>query len=484
MAVPKGISQIDETLWEIPANRQRGMMVPGRIYANQRLLESMDPGVFDQVANVASLPGIVGWSFCMPDGHQGYGFPIGGLAAFDAATGIISPGGIGFDINCGMRLLRTGLMLQEVRPRIRQLIDRLSARVPAGAGAHGSLRLSREDFREVCERGSQWCVEHGYGWAEDLELTEDEGRTEGADFSAVSPRAMERGLNQVGTLGSGNHYLEIQFVSRDNIFDKKAAETFGISSPDQVLVMFHCGSRGFGHQVATDFLRDFTRDAPARGMPARETGLACAPFRSKLGLAYYAAMSCAVNVSYANRQIILHTVREVFADVFHRDPRDLGMRMVYDVSHNTARLERHSVGGKSMELLVHRKGATRALPAGSAGLPERYRSMGQPVIIGGSMETGSWLLAATPGSVECFCTSAHGSGRTMSRGEAKRRFNGSSIRADLEGRGIYVRAASTAGLAEESGGAYKDIDEITSVTEAAGISRRVAKLLPIGNLKG
>lgn len=484
MAVPKGIRQIEETLWEIPASREAGMRVPARIVADRQLLDEMDEGVFLQVANVATLPGIVGYSFCMPDGHSGYGFPIGGLAAFDPEEGVISPGGIGFDINCGMRMARTGLTREEVVPRLRELVDKLAARVPAGAGAHGFLRLGADDFREIASRGAEWCIAHGYGWEEDLAVTENRGRAEGADPEKVSARAVERGVNQIGTLGSGNHYLEIQFAPAGSVVDPAAAKAFGITLADQVVVMFHCGSRGFGHQVATDYLQSFTRAAGKHRIVLPDRGLACAPFRSREGRDYFAAMNCAINVSYANRQVIMHRIREVFSEVFHRDPRDLGLEMVCDVSHNTAQLERHAVDGRARELLVHRKGATRALAPGDPELPSRWRATGQPVIIGGSMETGSWLLAGAAGSSACFSTTAHGSGRTMSRGEARRRFAGGRLRADLESRGIYVRAASLQGLAEEAGAAYKDIDRVAGVAERAGISTRVAKLVPLGNVKG
>jgi tRNA-splicing ligase RtcB len=484
MAAPADLNRVSDTLWELPTSHRAGMRVSARIIADEGLLASMDQGVFAQAAAVATLPGIVGHAWCMPDGHWGYGFPVGGTAAFDPETGIISPGGIGFDINCGVRLVRTSLSWEEVQPRIGELADLLERLVPAGVGSRGSLTLSREEFRRVAVQGAAWSVERGFGWPEDLELTENGGRAGDADPSAVSARAVERGLDQVGTLGSGNHFLEIQVSREADRADADLARAFGIDVPDQVMVMFHTGSRGFGHQVATDFIAAFA-GAMARyhiGVPDRS--LACAPFASKEGQAYFAAMRCAINLSYANRQLILHRIREAFAEVFHRDPRELGMHMVFDVSHNTAQLEQHQVGGRPTMLLVHRKGATRALGPGDVRLPERYREAGQPVIIGGSMSTGSWLLAGADGSQETFSTTAHGSGRSMSRGEAKRRFDGRRLRRDLEARGIVVRAASSSGLAEEAGEAYKDIDAVAAVTERAGLSRRVAKLLPVGCIKG
>jgi tRNA-splicing ligase RtcB len=478
MAAPSDIRKVSDTLWELPSTHRQGMRVPARIVADEALLAAMDPGVFAQAAAVATLPGIVGHSWCMPDGHWGYGFPVGGMAAFDPDTGVISPGGIGFDINCGVRLVRTSLSWEEVEPRIGELMDLLARLVPAGVGARGSLTLSREEFRRVAVEGAAWCLERGFGWPEDLESTENGGRADGADPAAVSSRAVERGLQQVGTLGSGNHYLEIQVAHEADRPDPGVARAFGIDLPDQVVVMLHCGSRGFGHQVATDYIAAFAGSAMQRHrITVPDRGLACAPFRSREGQAYYAAMRCAVNLSYANRQLIMHRVREAFAEVFHRDPRDLGMSMVYDVSHNTAQLEQHEVDGRQATLLVHRKGATRSLGLG-------YRAFGQPVFLGGSMQTGSWLMAGAAGSRVAFNTTAHGSGRLMSRGEAKRRFDGRRLRRELGEQGIAVRAASSSGLAEEAGEAYKDIDAVAEVTERAGLSRRVAKLVPIGCIKG
>lgn len=485
MTPPSALKKISETVWELPRSYKEGMLVPARIFGTEKLINQMDAGVFDQVTNVACLPGIVNYAMCMPDGHWGYGFPIGGTAAMDPDEGVISPGGIGFDINCGMRLVITNLTLDEVEPRLHQLVDQLFRRVPAGVGSHGFVKLSHDEFCRVAEEGSRWCLSHGYAWPEDLEMTEEAGCFSGADASKVSVRAVERGFNQLGTLGSGNHYLEIQVARPENILDADTARRFGIVLPNQVVVMFHCGSRGFGHQIATDYLQVFLAVMKRKyGIEVNDRELACAPFQSPEGQAYFAAMKCAVNMAFANRQLILHRIREVFSDIFARDPRDLGLTMAYDVAHNTAKLEKHMVNDQRRELLVHRKGATRALGPGTEGLPACYRETGQPVIIGGSMETGSYLLAGVESGKVSFYTTAHGSGRTMSRHQAKKQFRGEKLQRDLENRGIYVRSVTWGGLAEEAGLAYKNIDEVVEATELAGLSRRVVKLVPVGNVKG
>ncbi len=485
MALPKEAHRISDTVWEIPVSYKPGMRVPARIYATQKLALEMDEGVTDQITNVATLPGILKYAYCMPDGHWGYGFPIGGVAAMDSRNGVISPGGIGFDVNCGMRLVLTNLCYEEVKPHLRELVDKLFARVPAGVGVSGFVRLSKDEFRHVVEQGARWCVRSGYGWAEDLDRTEERGCIQGADAGKISQRAVDRGYNQIGTLGSGNHYLEIQVAKPEHVFDSKLAETFGITIPNQIVVMFHCGSRGFGHQVATDYLQLFLKVMETKyRIRILDRELACAPFHSQEGQDYFAAMKCAINMSFANRQVIAHRIREVFSEVFRKDPKDLGLHQVYDVAHNTAKLEKHRIDGEFREVLVHRKGATRAFGPAMEGLPEIYRDAGQPVIIGGSMETGSYLLAGVENGHQSFFTTAHGSGRTMSRAAAKKRFNGRQLQQDMEARGIYVRAAGYAGLAEEAGPAYKDIDAVIEVTELAGISRRVARLTPVGNVKG
>jgi tRNA-splicing ligase RtcB len=479
------IRQIADATWEVPATWMPGMRVPIRIFATPALLQDMDDAVFQQAANVACLPGIVGASYVMPDAHWGYGFPIGGVAAMDPDEGVISPGGIGFDINCGMRLVLTDLTVDEVRPRLPELVDALADRVPAGVGCKGFVSLSKSEFTQVLREGARWAVRNGYGTAEDLARTEEGGCFPGADPDAVSARAVERGHHQIGTLGSGNHYLEVQVARPEHVVDAALAAQLGLTRPHQVAVMFHCGSRGFGHQVATDYLQVFLDVmTPKYRIPVLDRELACAPFRSPEGQRYYAAMCCAANMSFANRQVILHRVREVFEAVFRRSPAALNLRMVYDIAHNTAKLETHAVDGRRRRLLVHRKGATRAFAPGAAGLPPEYARCGQPVIIGGSMETGSYLLTGTGGGAASFCSTAHGSGRTMSRTRAKKLYRGRDLQRSMEARGIYVRTASYAGLAEEAGGAYKDIDEVAEATERAGLSHRVVRFTPIGNVKG
>ncbi|MFQ5929974.1 MAG: RtcB family protein [Acidobacteriota bacterium] len=480
------IERISDTVWELPVSYKEGMRVPARIYGTEKLIREMDEAVYDQITNVATLPGITKYALCMPDGHWGYGFPIGGVAAMDVNEGgVISPGGIGFDINCGMRLLTSNLTYNEVKPHIRELVDLLYQQVPAGVGSTGFLKISKREFRAVVEQGARWCVRNGYGWKEDLELTEESGCIEGADTSKISDKAVDRGFKQIGTLGSGNHYLEIQVAHRENIFDEKLAEVFGITVPGQVVIMFHCGSRGFGHQVATDYLQIFLRVMESKyGIRILDRELACAPFDSTEGRDYFAGMKCGINMSFANRQVILHRIREVFSKVFGRSAEDLGMHMVYDVAHNTAKLECHKVDGREKQLLVHRKGSTRAFGPGMGGVPESYKTVGQPVIIGGSMETGSYLLVGTPGGAETFFSTAHGSGRTMSRTKARKRWRGEKLQREMEARGIYVRSTSWRGLAEEAGGAYKDIDEVIEASELAGISKRVVRFTPIGNVKG
>ncbi len=476
--------KVRENVWDIPVSFKPGMKVPGRIFASDKLMKDMDEQVFEQLTNVACLPGIMKFAYCMPDAHSGYGFPIGGVAGFDPdKDGIISPGGIGFDINCGMRLVTTNLTEKDVKPKIKELVDTLFNRVPAGVGCKGFLSPSQSEFKEVMSAGSKWCIEQGYGWKKDLEYTEDYGCFDWADASKVSDKAIKRGITQLGTLGSGNHYLEVQVAEK--IFDEKTAKKFGITSPDQICVMVHCGSRGFGHQIASEYLSLFLKKMKDYKITVRDRELSCAPFNSKEGQDYFKAMACAANMAFANRQVILHRIRNCFEKVFNTPAEDLAMNQVYDVAHNTAKIEEHLVDGKKKKLVVHRKGATRCFGPSRKELAGVFRETGQPVIVGGSMETGSFLLTGTDKALEeTWGSTAHGSGRTMSRSKAKRMVRGEELQKEMEKRGIYVKTVSFSGLAEEAGFAYKPISEVVDVMHKLGISKKVVGFRPIGNVKG
>ncbi|MFZ2054731.1 MAG: RtcB family protein [Candidatus Aminicenantales bacterium] len=464
-------------VWEIPPHGE--MKVPATIYASSRLLESVRNDLtLQQARNVACLPGIQRMSYVMPDGHQGYGFPIGGVAAFDLDQGIISPGGVGYDINCGVRLLRTDFSERDIAAKRKELLAEIFKEVPAGVGKGGITRLSRNVLKDILIKGAEWAVENGYGAKDDLLMTEEYGRMKDADPAGVSPRALERGIPQLGTLGAGNHFLEIQKVS--DIYDQALARIFGIRAIGQVMVMIHCGSRGLGHQVATDYIELMENRFGTRGLPDRE--LINAPVRSPLGRQYYKSMCAAVNYAFANRQMIAHWVREVFSRVMGC-AKD--MSQVYDVCHNVAKIERHLIEGKEREVCVHRKGATRSFGPGRPEIPEVYRPHGQPVIIPGSMGTASYLLVGTAEAEGLsFSSTAHGAGRLMSRHEALRRFRGEQIRDELQRKGIELQSTSWKGVAEEAPGAYKDVDEVVRVSHEVGIGRLVARVVPMGVMKG
>jgi tRNA-splicing ligase RtcB len=479
------MKKIDEGIWEIPTTEKEGMRVPARILGSEKLIEIMDKGVIEQITNVACLPGIQKHAMCMPDGHWGYGFPIGGVAAFSTKDGVISPGGIGFDINCGVRLIKTNLSLDEVKPKMNALMDTLFKLVPAGVGSSGFVKLNADSFKKVMTEGVDWCIENGYGWEEDRDRIEENGHMKGANPAKVSQKAISRGIEQLGTLGSGNHYLEIQVGLTDQIYDPDIAKAYGIGIPNQVFIMVHCGSRGFGHQIATDYLQTFLSSMSKYGLKILDRELACAPFNSPEGQNYFAAMVCAANSAFANRQVITHRIREAFSEVFKKDAADMGMHIIYDVAHNIAKIERHNVDGENRELIVHRKGATRSFAPNDKAVPEIYRKVGQPVIVGGSMETGSYLLAGTQKAEEMtFGSTCHGAGRVMSRTEAKRRVRGTDLRQRMTERGMVVRAVSMSGLAEEAGLAYKNIDEVVTAVDSIGISKKVIQLRPLGNIKG
>lgn len=463
--------------WELPASG--AMRVPGVVYASRELMRTMDDKVREQVRNVATLPGIVGASFAMPDAHWGYGFPIGGVAAFDAdAGGVVSAGGVGFDISCGVRCLLTGLRRADIGPVKRRLADALFARIPAGVGSTGTLRLNTEQMDAMLTGGAAWAVQQGYGTPADLERTEERGRMLHAKPRCVSDLAKRRQREELGTLGSGNHYLEVQEVGA--LFDAEAALAYGLHEGD-IVVMIHCGSRGLGHQIGSEFLLRMAGEAPRFGLALPDRELACAPIHSDLGQEYLGAMRAAINCALANRQILTHLVREVFADLLPA----ARLALLYDVSHNTCKVETHVVQGIARSLYVHRKGATRAFGPGHAELPEPLRSVGQPVLIGGSMGTGSYVLAGTTASEHlAFSSACHGAGRAMSRHQALRTWKGRQVIDDLAALGILVRSPSQRGVAEEAPGAYKDVSAVVDAAQASGLARKVARLVPLVCIKG
>ncbi len=478
------IEKIDEYRWRIPRSYKPGMRVPGLIYASREMLEHiLNEQAPEQVTNVAHLPGIVGYSLAMPDIHWGYGFPIGGVAAMRKRDGVISPGGVGFDINCGVRLLRTNLDQEEVLPKIKELVDALYSSVPSGLGSKGKIRLRSGEIDEVLVKGSRWAVEKGYGRQEDLETTEERGEMPGADPSRVSSRAKERGIPQLGTLGSGNHFLEVAVV--DQIYEPDIANQLGIDRKGQVMLLVHCGSRGLGHQTADDYIKEMLTAMAKYGIELPDRQLACSPVDSPEGKAYLSAMRCAADYAWANRQCITHWVREAFCQVLGRCQADAGLELVYDVTHNIAKIEEHQLDSHEETLCVHRKGATRAFPPGHPDIPEKYSRVGQPVLIPGDMGRVSYVLVGTEQAMrDTFGSTCHGAGRMQSRAAAKRHLSGREVLKSLEARGITVRAGSISGLAEEASEAYKDVTQVVGVAHNAGISRMVARTRPIGVIKG
>jgi len=470
--------------YRIPRSYKPEMRTDGIIYASARMLRDIKSDQSpEQVANVACLPGIVGNSIAMPDIHYGYGFPIGGVAATDVEGGVVSPGGVGYDINCGVRLLRTNLERDEIAPKIEAVINQIFRDVPSGVGAQGPLRVNDAELRRVLQQGAQWAVKAGYGWAQDLERIESSGRLEDADPDLLSDRARKRGQPQLGTLGAGNHFLEVQEVT--DIYDQRVARAFGIERIGQVTIMVHTGSRGLGYQVCDDALEQMQRAMRKYEIRVPDLQLACAPVNSPEGRDYLSAMACAANYAWANRSCITHWVREAFARALDAAPETLGLEVVYDVAHNIAKLEQHQVNGKRRNLCVHRKGATRAFPAGHPDLPRDYVEVGQPVIVPGDMGTHSYLLVGSPEAMpDTWGSTCHGAGRLMSRHQATRTARGRDIVRELADQGIYVRAASRAGVAEEMPEAYKDVDVVAEACECAGISRRVARMRPMGVMKG
>ena len=477
------LEKVDDYRWRIPKDYKPGMRVPGLIYADKKLLVNIRlDKALEQVANAACLPGIVKHSLAMPDIHWGYGLPIGGVVATDIESGgVVTPGGIGFDINCGVRMIKTNMTLEEVRPKIKDVVYALFANVPAGVGSTGKIRVTAEEEKELLVKGARWAVEKGYGRKEDLEYTEEKGELKGADPSKVSQRAYERGKKQSGTLGSGNHFLEIQVI--DVIYDEKAAAVFGLSK-DQVTVMIHSGSRGFGYQVCDDYSRSMLRCLEKYGISVPDMQLACAPVTSQEGKDYIGAMACAANYAWSNRQCLMHLTRRVFEKVFERSEKDMGLDLIYDVAHNIGKLEKYNIGGREKTLFVHRKGATRALGPGHPEVPADYREIGQPVIIPGDMGRNSYLLAGTSQAEETFFSACHGAGRLLSRTAAIAACRGRAIAMELSEKGIVVKSAGHSTLAEEAPEAYKDVNDVVNVVHMAGISRKVCRMRPLGVVKG
>jgi len=480
------VVQTEPYIWEIPPHGE--MRVPGRIYGDQttvdHLVEDVQAGkswnALVQIVNVACLPGIQRASLAMADIHPGYGFPIGGVGAFDFDEGVISMAGIGYDINCGVRTMRTNLSRAEIEPKKEDLANALYRTVPAGLGSTGDIKLSLKEVDKVLEKGAEFAVERGYGFAEDLEYVEERGRIAGADPDTVSKKAKEREFNQVGTLGSGNHYLEVQWV--EEVYAPDVADAYGLF-PNQILISIHCGSRGLGHQIGTDYLKVLEAASRKYNIPIRERELVCAPITSPEGRRYLAAVNCGINCAFANRQAIAHLARRAFQDALGVRPQEIAT--LYEIGHNTAKVEEHDVDGHIKKLVVHRKGATRAFGPGRKELPTAYRDVGQPVLVGGTMGTCSFILHGTELAMrETFGSALHGAGRTLSRQQAKKRFWGEDVITELAGQGIVVRAHSKAGVAEEAPGAYKDVEEVVDIMHNAGIIRKVARLRPLICVKG
>jgi tRNA-splicing ligase RtcB len=478
------IQKINQVEYLIEKDAKRGMTVPVIIYADEVLLEKMlSDRTIDQAVNVTHLPGLYKHVIVLPDGHEGYGFPIGGVAATDAENGVISPGGVGYDINCGVRMIRTNLTKKEVVPKQRELVHELFQAVPSGLGSKGRVRLSSSELDQVLLYGVKWAIDNGYGWTKDAERCEENGTMQGADPGKVSNSAKSRGMPQLGTLGSGNHFLEIEVV--DEIVDEKAALAYGVTQEDQIMILIHTGSRGLGHQVCSDYLRIVESATQKYGIHIPDRELACAPNTSKEAVDYRAAMASALNFAWSNRQMITHWTRQVFQKVLKMSESDLGMELIYDVAHNIAKTEEHKIDGSTRKVVVHRKGATRAFPKGSEAIPREYRSIGQPVLIPGSMGTASWILKGTEKAMDLsFGSTAHGAGRTMSRTSAINRYPAQEVRRKLESKGIQIEAASWKGISEEAPEAYKNVDAVAEVSHNVGIATKVARLVPIGVVKG
>ncbi|MBI3160428.1 MAG: RtcB family protein [Chloroflexi bacterium] len=479
----KDLQKVSDHEWVIRASYRADMRVPVRIFASRALLEAaIGDKSFEQAVNAATLPGLVGHVVVMPDVHQGYGFPIGGVAATELPDGVISPGAIGYDINCGVRLLASSIDVDEVAGDLPELADALNRHCPSGVGVGGRVKLATKELDRICLLGAEWALKQGYATEADLRRTEESGRLKDSDPTRVSPRAKERGRTQLGTLGAGNHFIEVDVV--DEIFDEAAADAMGLRK-GRLAVQIHCGSRGFGHQVCTDYVRDFHQTVHKYNITLPDRELVCAPLSSPEGQAYLGAMRAAANYAFANRQVLAHFARQAFEEALAGRTANWHLHQVYDIAHNMGKLETHAVEGRTLRVCVHRKGATRAFGPNAPGLPPEYRAIGQPVLVPGSMGTASWVLVGTEGSMlRAFGSTCHGAGRTMSRSKAKKTIHGGTLRAELERDGIVIRAGSLAGLAEEAPQAYKDVDDVVETVAAAGIARKVARLRPAAVIKG
>ena len=478
------VEKTSEFVYRINVNQSKKMNVPVTVYADDNLILKMsEDRTLDQAVNVSTLPGVRKHIVVLPDGHEGYGFPVGGVAATDLEEGVISPGGVGYDINCGVRLLRSNLKVDNVRNQLKTLVNELFGSIPSGVGSEGTVKLNKSELNDLLVEGVDWAIEHGYGLEQDAEVCEENGRMVGADPESISETARKRGAPQLGSLGSGNHFLEIQEIQE--IFDEKAAQVMGLEK-GQLTVLIHCGSRGFGHQVCSDYLRYSEQEIKKYKIELIDRELACVPNNSPEGENYRKAMYCALNFAWSNRQMITHFTRRVFEKIFSMSETELDLKLVYDVAHNIAKIERHRIDGEGMrDMVVHRKGATRAFPAGMDQIPSKYRGIGQPVIIPGSMGTASWILLGNEKSLDLsFGSTAHGAGRTMSRSAAKRNFTVDDVRKGLESKGIYIKSLTKNGIVEETPMAYKDVDAVVNVSDYLGIATKVARLIPVGVIKG
>lgn len=482
MTIKDEIKKIKDNVYEVPGSYNKKMRASGRLYVDDESFDALEEGAVQQIANVACLPGVFRYSIAMPDIHFGYGFPIGGVAAFNMRNGVVSPGGVGFDINCGVKLIKSNLRQEDIEDHLDELVNALFKNIPSGVGSKGKVKLSREDIDNVLDYGAEWAVENGYGWDEDLEVLEENGRIKSADSSTVSSKAKKRGIPQLGSLGSGNHFLEIQVV--DEVYNENVAEVYGLEK-GMIVIMVHTGSRGCGHQVCSDYLRVMDKAYKNYKIDIADRQLACAPIDSKEAQNYLKAMYAAANYAWANRQMITHWIRESFEDVLGKSARDMDMQIVYDVAHNIAKEETHDFKGNDIDVLVHRKGATRAFGPGREEVPLKYREVGQPVLIPGTMGTASYVLHGTQTAMEeTFGSTAHGAGRVLSRSKAKKDYNPDDIVNSMESNGIKLKATSKNVIAEEAPGAYKDVDSVVRVSDSTGIAKLVCKVKPLAVTKG